>query len=628
MSTGTSSRQPGGTADPRDDRGTPGAAHPARLSHDPRRPIMLDSYAARSCPVKTRNRFDRTVRLPVNTSSDIAIRASTDAMQELFTGSTAFKKEVMDALAAHPDAVDLRSLMDEDWSERSAATADAVAAGALLIIAPVLPLDVAGHRAGQPDVLVLGPPAPDGDTGYYPVIIKRHRVLEASPRGRRQPCTPLSGGQRLLRVAGCGVRTHREGDLLQLAHYRRILEATGWCSGGVPVAGIIGTDEILIRQGRPVLGRNRTHRPGDLKHLVISWANLGAKRLRTFARTASSGWRYRSSLERYDHEFAFRLRIAEIAARRTGSPDDPDPRVRPIVVHECESCPWWVACKPQLNDDDLSLRIDKARLDVHEITVLRSMGISTITDLACTDVEQLLPTYLPEVQHRPGAENRLRLAAERADMLAHGIAVKKTSVGPIELPAQGYSIDLDIETSAAARVYLWGFLVNDPDDDSGPHYVSFSRFEDLDHAGERALAEEAATWLVEQLTAHPEAKVYHYSDYEVVHIRRIARKSASPSLRELAQNWTRTNFFDLFPVVQKNFFGVHGLGLKKLAHNGAGFNWRDEDPGGLNSQCWFAEAVHGPNHEVRAGFATRVLEYNEDDVRATRALRAWMRTLS
>ncbi|MCT3002059.1 nuclease, partial [Propionibacterium freudenreichii] len=111
---------------------------------------MLDSYAARSCPVKTRNRFDRTVRLPVNTSSDIAIRASTDAMQELFTGSTAFKKEVMDALAAHPDAVDLRSLMDEDWSERSAATADAVAAGALLIIAPVLPLDVAGHRAGQP----------------------------------------------------------------------------------------------------------------------------------------------------------------------------------------------------------------------------------------------------------------------------------------------------------------------------------------------------------------------------------------------------------------------------------------------------------------------------------------------
>lgn len=598
-----------------------------RLRPDPGRPILLDSYAARSCPVKTRNRFDRTVRLPVSTSSDIAIRASTDAMQELFTGATAFKTEVMDAMANYPESVDLRSLADEDWSERSAATADAVEAGAPVIIAPVLPLDMAGHRAGQPDVLVMGPDSLNGGHGYYPVIIKRHRVLEASPRGRRQPCTPLSGGARLLRVPGCGVRTHREGDLLQLAHFRRILAAAGWCAGGVPMAGIVGTDEIRIQQGRPVLGRNRQHRPGNLKHLVISWANLGAKRLRTFARTASSGWRYRSSLERYDHEFAFRLRIAEIAVQRTGSPDDPDPRVHPIVVHECESCPWWVACKPQLNDDDLSLRIDKARLDVHEITVLRSMGINTITDLADADIEQLMPRYLPEVQHRPGAENRLRLAAERADMLAHGIEVKKISAGPIVLPEPGYSIDLDIETSAASRVYLWGFLVNDPDEPSGPRYVSFSRFEDLDHAGERALAEEAASWLVSQLAEHPQAKVYHYSDYEVVHIRRIARKSTEAALLALADEWTHTNFFDLFPVVQKNFFGVHGLGLKKLAHNGAGFTWRDDDPGGLNSQCWFAEAVHGPNQKVREGFATRVLEYNEDDVRATRALRQWMRTL-
>jgi predicted RecB family nuclease len=56
-----------------------------------------------------------------------------------------------------------------------------------------------------------------------------------------------------------------------------------------------------------------------------------------------------------------------------------------------------------------------------------------------------------------------------------------------------------------------------------------------------------------------------------------------------------------------------------------GFSWRDDDPGGLNSQLWFAEAVHGATNEVRAQARRRVLEYNEDDVTATNQVRAWLR---
>ena len=85
-------------------------------------------------------------------------------------------------------------------------------------------------------------------------------------------------------------------------------------------------------------------------------------------------------------------------------------------------------------------------------------------------------------------------------------------------------------------------------------------------------------------------------------------------------------FVDLYDVVKAHFFGAGGLGLKLIAQH-AGFRWRDEDPGGLNSQAWFADAVRrarrgGP----RAGRATRVLEYNEDDVLATAVLRAWLRS--
>jgi predicted RecB family nuclease len=65
-----------------------------------------------------------------------------------------------------------------------------------------------------------------------------------------------------------------------------------------------------------------------------------------------------------------------------------------------------------------------------------------------------------------------------------------------------------------------------------------------------------------------------------------------------------------------------------VASAGAGFHWRDDDPGGLNSMRWFEEAVHAPNKDIREQARTRVLEYNEDDVRATWHLRRWLRTLT
>ncbi|MFZ1911741.1 MAG: ribonuclease H-like domain-containing protein, partial [Propionicimonas sp.] len=73
-------------------------------------------------------------------------------------------------------------------------------------------------------------------------------------------------------------------------------------------------------------------------------------------------------------------------------------------------------------------------------------------------------------------------------------------------------------------------------------------------------------------------------------------------------------------------FGTNGLGLKVVATHGAGFAWRDEDPGGLNSMHWFADAVGGATAELREQARTRVLEYNEDDVQATWQLRRWLRS--
>jgi predicted RecB family nuclease len=69
------------------------------------------------------------------------------------------------------------------------------------------------------------------------------------------------------------------------------------------------------------------------------------------------------------------------------------------------------------------------------------------------------------------------------------------------------------------------------------------------------------------------------------------------------------------------------MGLKAMAKL-AGFTWRGEEGGGALAMVRYAEAVGDtdPDPEVGAGARRWILEYNEDDVRATAALREWLDT--
>ncbi len=487
-----------------------------------------------------------------------------------------------------------------------------MASGATVIIGGCLPADLSGHRVGYPDLLIRGADRPAGVPAYHPAEVKWHKIIERvrRPAGDREPapgvrCSSLEqpAPEDAKELLGHGLRiSSRSADLLQLAHYHRMLESCGFAAG--PLGAIIGTDTVTAAP-------------------VLAWASLDEPQLRTFSRTSPEGWRLRSPLERYDHEHAFRVDIAAVAQQQTGDPGaGPTLLVEPIVNRECSRCQWWERCRPQLDPQDVSLRIDKGPLDMREIATLRQHGISTITDLVGADLEELLGWYLPEVTHRPGAEGRLRVAARRARMLLDGQAFSRESSGPIAVPGAAVEIDLDIESSADGRVYLWGFLVHTAPGVDGI-YHEFSRFDDLDDETETALAVDAFSWLRSMIDTHTSVVVYHYSGYEVAKIRALADREPAPILH-WAAGYAEEHYVDLLEIVKAHFFGVSGLGLKLIAQQ-AGFSWRDDDPGGLNSQLWFAEAVHGVTAEVRAQARIRVLEYNEDDVAATSRLRSWLR---
>ncbi|AXE38064.1 TM0106 family RecB-like putative nuclease [Acidipropionibacterium virtanenii] len=589
------------------------------------RPILLDSWAARSCPVKTQNAFDPSISLP---AGDDAPGCESEA--ELFAAPAAFNQDVCGRLATAIGAVDLR----RSDAGRRAATSRALDDAAPVVIAPLLAASASGHRKGSPDALVQAGRTADGRPGYLPVHITPHPVLERhhthaeftwlSPLDDASPLTAALSTEQTF-------RSGRQGPLLQAAHFWRLLDDLGLLPApdfpglaGRRLAGLIGTDTLD---------------PADSP--VASWLDLDHRFIRTYSRTAASGWRRRSVLDRYDHEHAFRVAVAAHAA----SPDRPAgrPMVSPIMVRECESCQWWSVCRPRLDADDLSVRISKAPLDVREIAALRRLGIRTVDDLAAADLDTVLPGYLPQVQHRPEPERRIRLAARRARLIRDGVALERNDDEPILLPSSRLEIDLDIETSPDDRVYLWGLWVDDPDarlasstSHSGPYYLSFSSFDELDDVTEATLAAEAVEWLDEAVRAVPDCLIVHYSDYERVHLRRFARNFSRPgspthspdAAARAGHLLDSGHFLDLFTVMRRHFFGTAGLGLKAVAQAGPGFRWRDPEPGGLNSQTWWSRAVGDPDPDVRRESAERVLRYNEDDVRATHALRAWLRGLS
>jgi predicted RecB family nuclease len=555
-------------------------------------PFVLDAYAARSCEFKTLHAFTPGLEPP-------AREVPTPAF---FHDADAIEAEVFGQLRAGVRSfVDLRALRGAPSADQEEAALAALREGYELILAPLLPRDWAAHRSGRPSALLWA-----GD-GYRPVQVKFHRVWEAAgPEAEPLEFSTLAEPLARRELAGKRFRWgSRLTAALQVAHQWRLLQATGHAASR-PVAGLIGLERLEL--------------PGSRRqHTVITWLDLDAPRAAPDPAASEPG--PVSALERYDREHEVRVALVH-RARTAGGPG-----ALPVVHRECTFCRWQDHCAGLLDDDDLSKRITKAHLDPHEVRTLRALGVHTVADLAAVDLDALLADYLPRVAHRDGGEERLRRVHRRARLLARGVALERTTTGPVHVPEHELEIDLDIETSAGDHAYLWGFHVDDRA--SGRQfYRPFARFEPMDAAAERDLAAEAFEWL-RAVTRGRDAAVYHYSDYETLRVHRLAARIADhgdPELAAWATAATEELFVDLFTVVRGHFFGADGLGLKIVATSVADFRWRDETPGGLASQTWFSDAVGAATAEERAAARTRVLEYNEDDVLATWHLRGWLRT--
>ena len=466
-----------------------------------------------------------------------------------------------------------------DATDRAGATAAAVAAGARYVWGAVLP--PGPGRRGHAELLVRRPGG-----GYVPVIVVRHRVSdpgtgalttalprvdpeEAAPDGRRKPRS-------------------QPRDLLRLAHLNRMLGAAGWA----PPPG----DRLRDHGG--VVGMDAD---------VVVWHDLHAEH-----------WPgARSTLAEYDARFADRVAVATAAA--TGAPA----LARPSRITECRRCPWWPTCAAELErEQDVSLVV---RGD--DATALRAAGVTTVARLAALDpsAEPPVPIY--------GAPFPDLVVLARA--WQRGLSVVRR-VPAVPVPRADVEVDVDMESFGESGAYLWGTLLSRPGGtvagDEPEGYRAFATWEPVPTPDEARSFAEFWTWL-SAVRARAAATgrtfaAYCYNEqaenrWLLGSARRFAGRPGIPAVAEVEAFIADPAWVDLFGVVGEWFLCAHGKGLKRVAP-AAGFAWRDPEAGGENSMRWYRDAVGMDGAAPDADQRRRLLEYNADDVAATRALREWM----
>ncbi len=459
---------------------------------------------------------------------------------------------------------------DQPASARAEATLRACVEGVQRIWGAVLPQEADTGRRGGCEILLRDPDR----GGYIPIIVVNHKVTDP-----RQP-DPADFHPTTSDLFHWDPRPDRHvrirtqpRDQQRLAHLYRMLQRHG-LAGPALVGGAIGYhfDRILVHDLAPVL-------------------------------------------DEYDRRYADRIAVVRGEL----------PTV-PSKVPECRQCPWWSRA-PQSGDGtepsapscegwlaahrDISLVAPGSRAEL-----LRRHGVQTIDDLAEWTGEE------PEDwQYEPFGETVVTARA----WISGAPLVRR--VEQVRVQRADVEVDVDLESYQEHGAYLWGTLLDGV-------YRPFLTWDPLPTSDEARSFAEFWTWLMriraEATAAGRTFAAYCYSRtaedkwlYESA--RRFAGMPDVPTEAEVRAFVDGPEWVDMFQAVSEQFICPNGKGLKKIAPV-AGFGWRDPEAGGEASMSWYRLAV-GYDAAPDMSQRTRLLEYNEDDVRATQVLREWMSPL-
>ena len=326
-------------------------------------------------------------------------------------------------------------------------------------------------------------------------------------------------------------------------------------------------------------------------------------------------------------------------------PNDPYPE----PVEHCAICRWDDFCAGRRRrDDDLSrvagITKDQRRaLKIAGVPTRRGLaGLAALPDVRVS--HQALQRAQLQARLQVESEDRGRIEYEILDPERDGAGVPRPNRGLLALPEPAAGdLFFDIEgaryysedNKEFGLQYLFGIVDTAEVDAFGrPVYTQIWSF---GRAGEKRAFEELIDFITERRRRHPDLHVYHYNHYEptsVDHLTELHETRQEAVGRLMGRFATREDevdnlfrlgvFVDLYRVVRQGIrAGVESYSLKRL-----------EPLCGYARQMDLRQATEkliAFEAELEAGIAADAEEtkrvvaaYNEDDCRATLALRDWL----
>lgn len=269
-----------------------------------------------------------------------------------------------------------------------------------------------------------------------------------------------------------------------------------------------------------------------------------------------------------------------------------------ISRQRCSLCSWYRHCYGIAQQQKHLSLVPGVTPNRYES--LQAIGIATVESLATS------PTHI--IKEAMGQEMATALQRQARSILENR-ALRRSPEIPC-LPSSEVELYFDIEAEPERNLdYLLGIVLRDRRNSKAQFIPFLAETPD----------DEGKIWqeFLEFVGKYPQAPIFHYSEYEVETIKRLAHIYRTPR-RQLDRLLRRT--VDLHQrVTAAAFCPVESYSLKAIAQ-WLGFNWREAGASGDQCVCWYDRWLTTGDRD----YLDAILRYNEDDCLATLHLKDWL----
>jgi predicted RecB family nuclease len=278
-----------------------------------------------------------------------------------------------------------------------------------------------------------------------------------------------------------------------------------------------------------------------------------------------------------------------------------------ISRNQCSLCSWFDHCYQVASAQKHLSLVPGVTANRYE--VLRAQQLLTVEAIATTHPRKLepLPGFGTEVAHRLVLQAQSLVLNQPLPLPGLRDFAKKHA-----LPTAPVELYFDIEAEPGLNLaFLHGVFVVDRQTHTQTFYPLVAESPEA----------EAEAWqaFVEVVLRYPSAPIFHFCAYEAQTVQRLGKLygTPQPTIKAILNRFVDLHLWMTEAVV----LPIENYTLKLIARS-LGFDWRNSDANGAQAIYWYAQWLETQDRSL----LDAIIEYNEDDCRATYHVKNWLTT--